>query len=200
MLKNVMFDLGGVMARFGWDEIFPNFFNAEDVPLARSVILRRWRELDGGGIEYGSYADESAALLPERLQAQVARFFREWFTAMKPIEDMWALAARLKARGYRVWLLSNATTEFAARAPEVFPILNLFDGTLFSANIQMLKPDAEIYLFALRHFGIEAGETLFVDDMPENAEGARRCGLHGFHFTGDASALLHDIEALSSAE
>ena len=195
MLRNVLFDLGGVLAGFDWDFIFPRFFAAEDVRLARPVILRQWRALDGGFLDYDEYAAESAALLPARLRPAVARFFDEWFTAMPPIEDTWALAARLKARRLGVYLLSNATTRFAARAPEVFPILRLFDGVIFSAEIRMLKPDAEIFRYALSHFGIRAEESLFVDDMPENAAGAIRCGLAAHCFDGDVAALERAIRA-----
>ena len=194
MLTNILFDLGGVLAEFSWDAIFLHFFGAADVPLAQSVILRQWRELDGGQLDYDAYAAESAALLPERLRPACARFFREWFTTMTPIADMWALAARLKARGLRVFLLSNATTRFAERAPEVFGVLRMFDGTLFSANVRMLKPDAEIYQYALHRFGLRAEESLFIDDMPENVEGARRCGMDAWRFDGDAAALARHIE------
>ena len=191
-----MFDMGGVLAEFGWDAIFSHYFAPEDVPLAQSVILRKWRLMDGGMLDYDAYVAESAALLPERLRPNCARFFAEWITAMTPIEGVWALAARMKARGKGVYLLSNATVDFARRAPEVFPILRLFDGIIFSANIRMLKPDAEIYEYALEHFGIAASETLFVDDMSENVEGARRCGLHAHRFTGDVAALEHAVAEL----
>ena len=35
--------------------------------------------------------------------------------------------------------------------------------------------------------GARAETTLFIDDKPENVEGARAAGLHAFHFTGAAA-------------
>ena len=196
MLKNIIFDFGGVICGYNPDQLIADFYAPEDHALVKPIIHRNWIGLDGGTVDYWTYAKETAALLPERLCEATRRFCMDWYKHMPPIEATWALIGRLQARGYRCFLLSNAGTEFADHM-DVFPILKALENTVVSAKIQMLKPNAEIYRHALSKFGIEASETLFVDDMPVNVEGARACGLYGYVYSGDADRLLEYIESLS---
>ena len=82
-------------------------------------------------------------------------------------------------------------------ALDVYPILKLFDGLVVSGPIHMVKPNADIFLHTLEKFGLKADESLFVDDMAVNAEGARKVGMYGYAYSGDADELLKYIEALS---
>ena len=111
---------------------------------------------------------------------------------MRPIPGIWALIGELKARGYGVYLLSNASTWFAGHLDD-YPILRLFDGRLISAPEKMAKPEERIYRLALERFGLNAAETLFVDDRAENTEAAERVGIAGYVFDGDAEKLRERI-------
>ena len=111
---------------------------------------------------------------------------------MRPIPGIWALVGELKARGYSVYLLSNASTWFAGHLDD-YPILRLFDGRLISAPEKMAKPEERIYRLALERFGLNAAETLFVDDRAENTEAAERVGIAGYVFDGDAEKLRERI-------
>ena len=198
MLKNVIFDFGGVVYEYVPDYLLGCFFhNDEDRALAKSLIYRRWPELDAGTIDYDQYAEETVSQLPERLCEAAHAFFYNWFRVEPPIEQTWALIARLKARGYGIYLLSNAPTVLAD-ALESLPILKLFDGAVVSAPVQMVKPNADIFHHLLETYSLKAAECLFVDDIEANVEGARRCGLHGHVYAdGNADRLLAHIEALS---
>ena len=196
MLKNIIFDFGGVICGYNPDQLIANFYAPEDCALVKPIIHRNWVDLDHGTVDYWEYAHATADLLPERLRKTTLAFFRDWYKFMPPIEATWALIGRLQARGYRCFLLSNAATEFAEHL-HLFPILKALDDTVVSATIHMLKPNAEIYQYALNKFHIEASETLFVDDMPGNIDGARACGLYGYVYSGDADQLLAYIESLS---
>ena len=98
MLKNVIFDFGGVVYEYVPDYLLGCFFhNDEDRALAKSLIYRRWPELDAGTIDYDQYAEETVSQLPERLCEAARAFFYNWFRVEPPIEQTWALIARLKA-------------------------------------------------------------------------------------------------------
>lgn len=196
MLKNIILDFGGVVCGYNPDAILSHFYDEIDRPLVKPVIYRDWAALDAGTIDYDAYARETVSLLPERLHDATRLFFRDWFKTMPPLEGTWALVGRLKARGYKVFLLSNAPTEFA-KGLDNFPILRIFDGIVVSAPVRMAKPNADIYEHTLTTFGLKAEESLFVDDMPVNAEGAQKCGLHAFVYSNDADKLLERIEELS---
>ncbi len=196
MLKNVILDFGGVVCGYNIDDIVSRFYDEDDRSLVRPILYRDWGALDAGTVDYDEYVETTLTLLPERLADTTKWFFRDWYKTMPPMEGTWALIGRLKARGYRVYLLSNAPTEFAS-GMDCFAILRIFDGLVISAPIQKIKPHADIFEYILEKYQLRADESLFVDDMPVNAEGAKACGLHAYTYDGDAEKLLSHIESLS---
>lgn len=192
MLKNVIFDFGGVVCTFSQDAILDDFCTGEAHARLKPVLFRSWQALDEGTADYEEYVAETLKLLDGEDKQIAQRFFREWHRSMRPIPGVWALIGELKARGYGVYLLSNASTWFAGHLDD-YPILRLFDGRLISAPEKMAKPEERIYRLALERFGLNAAETLFVDDRAENTEAAERVGIAGYVFDGDAEKLRERI-------
>jgi FMN phosphatase YigB (HAD superfamily) len=56
--------------------------------------------------------------------------------------------------------------------------LDHFDHVTFSYELNVVKPHAEIYLDATDGLGVEPAQALFLDDRPDNVEGAQAAGLH----------------------
>jgi putative hydrolase of the HAD superfamily len=54
---------------------------------------------------------------------------------------------------------------------------SLFDGIVVSAAVKRLKPEPGIYEHLRRLHGLDFAESVFLDDMPQNVEAARRLGL-----------------------
>lgn len=192
MLKDVIFDFGGVVCTFSQDAILDDFCTGEAHARLKPVLFRSWQALDEGTADYEEYVAETLKLLDGEDKQIAQRFFREWHRSMRPIPGIWALVGELKARGYGVYLLSNASTWFAGHLDD-YPILRLFDGRLISAPEKMAKPEERIYRLALERFGLKAAETLFVDDRAENTEAAERVGIAGYVFDGDAEKLRERI-------
>ena len=192
MLKDVIFDFGGVVCTFSQDAILDDFCTGEAHARLKPVLFRSWQALDEGTADYEEYVAETLKLLDGEDKQIARRFFREWHRSMRPIPGVWALIGELKARGYGVYLLSNASTWFAGHLDD-YPILRLFDGRLISAPEKMAKPEERIYRLALERFGLNAAETLFVDDRAENTEAAERVGIASYVFDGDAEKLRERI-------
>ena len=131
MLKNVIFDFGGVVCTFSQDAILDDFCTGEVHARLKPVLFRSWQALDEGTADYEEYVAETLKLLDGEDKQIAQRFFREWHRSMRPIPGIWALIGELKARGYGVYLLSNASTWFAGHLDD-YPILRLFDGRLIS--------------------------------------------------------------------
>ena len=55
---------------------------------------------------------------------------------------------------------------------------NCFDKFYLSHEIQLRKPNADIYEFVLKENNIKAEDTLFIDDKKENTEAASIIGFH----------------------
>jgi len=73
-----------------------------------------------------------------------------------------------------------------------FDWLNLFDHQTFSAEVNLVKPEAAIYEHSLRGVGVAASEALFVDDKEPNVQGARTVGLRAIRLQSIAQ-LRRDL-------
>jgi HAD superfamily hydrolase (TIGR01509 family) len=97
-------------------------------------------------------------------------------------DDLYAFTMALRPR-YQIALLSNAYWETRASLLRRFPkFFDMFDITVFSAEVGLVKPDARIYQLTLEKLGITPEEAVFVDDFVENVAGAQAVGMKAIHF------------------
>lgn len=192
MIKNVIFDLGGVVlgrdlrrlgdvlntfAFISADESFPEF----------------WSEFDRGTYtreEVTQLLSEEYNLPYEDAAEQVQRLLE----LLQPIPETVAVIEELKERGIRCYILSNMSKEFYAELLK-FPVFDLFDGAVVSYQERVNKPDRRIYEIILSRYGLEPTETVFADDKIANTEAAAALGLHTVTFDclGDGPTTLRNL-------
>lgn len=191
MIRNIVFDMGGVLIRFD-----PVYFiqrlgvGPEDEALLLREVFRsvEWVSLDRGTLTVEDAVERICRRLPQRLHDTAKALVAMWDRPILPIEGMYELVEELKEAGYGIYLLSNASVRHSDYWPRV-PASRFFDGELISADVLLLKPQPEIYKLLLEKFSLRAEECFFVDDSPANVEGALYCGIAGAVFYGDAAAL-----------
>lgn len=178
-MKNIVFDLGGVV--FARD---PRKFEPEFIKFFSYIMLpempRFWEEYDRGVVTYEQVVADLAEY--NSCDRELAdKNLRRSIVTQEEIPSTKALIADLKAAGYKLYVLSNMSLEFIEflRKTDVY---KYFDGEVVSCEEHVVKPNAEIYRCLVARYGLEVGETLFVDDRKENVETARREGWQGFNF------------------
>ena len=112
-----------------------------------------------------------------------------------PIPGMAAVVADLAARGFRLYLLSNAGTVFSDHR-ELVPGIETFSGVIFSALEGLVKPDPAIYTRLTDRFELAPEECVFIDDVAKNIQTARELGWQGYVFDGDVAAIRRYFDAL----
>jgi putative hydrolase of the HAD superfamily len=125
----------------------------------------------------------------ERLSADLTRLDIDGWL---PTDDNTVkLLGQLAGAGARLALLSNAPSSFA-RVAERQPWAEHFTHLVFSGDLRMAKPDAEIYAALVGKLGVGAADCLFVDDRPANVDGARAVGMSAHLWTSadDLAATL----------
>jgi putative hydrolase of the HAD superfamily len=188
-VKNVVFDLGAVLLNIDpqksieafrrllrpgrkWEEGWRMSLDAiralEDGSISDSVFLNNLREILDPSLDDEVLVDAWNAILldfpPERI----------------------TMLQRLKPH-YRLFLLSNSNHihfqkyEADLKQQERGGFEALFEGLVFSYREGCAKPDPEIYRILLHRYGLEASETLFIDDREDNIEAAGREGILAFH-------------------
>ncbi len=102
------------------------------------------------------------------------------------------LAREIKARGLKTAILSNMPFDLLAELRRKFDWLDEFEVQIWSCDLGVIKPDAEIYQACLTALGCEPRRTLFFDDRPRNVEGAKRVGMeaHVFESAAQARAIV----------
>ena len=110
-------------------------------------------------------------------------FFAAIFASLDPIEGTQRLMHRLADNGYRLFALTDNVHEIVAHLRERHNFWPLFEGVANSADIGVLKPDPRIYRHLFDTHAIRPEESVFLDDVAANIDGAKAVGMHGFVFT-----------------
>jgi HAD superfamily hydrolase (TIGR01509 family) len=91
----------------------------------------------------------------------------------------------LKEQRYRLGLLSNTMFEGAAHVADLqrFDLDPYFDAMLFSADLNMWKPNAAPYVHLLDKLGAAPDNAVFIGDSPHHdIAGGKGAGLHAIYF------------------
>ena len=195
MIRNILFDMGNVLIYFDRNLFMDRLGVSEEDKklLMREVFLSvEWVRMDRGSMREADAVAGCCARLPEHLHDVAEKLIQMWDRPILPIPGMYELIEELKAKGYGIYLLSNASF----RQHEYWPRIEasrFFDGTLISADEGVIKPQPEIYRLILERFGLKAEECFFIDDVPGNIEGAFYCGIPGAVFYNDVEYLRKNL-------
>jgi len=98
---------------------------------------------------------------------------------VKPVTGMIELVKDLKARKYKLIILANLAQEQYDLLHKIYPeITQLFDDIIFSAHVNILKPNQEIYQHLLDTHKLIAQECVLVDSLKEHTAAAEQKGMH----------------------
>lgn len=186
MIKQILFDCGGVFTRLefkehmlrvsGREEIAEYFFNNVWAPGSP------WHLYDKGELGDGEIAGELKKFMPTEIHPYLEKFVENWLDALPRRDGMEPMMDALQERGYPCYLLSNFPKCFV-KMPERVPLLKRMDKIVLSSDIHMLKPDPAIFIRTAEILNIRPEETLFVDDSAANVKSAESVGYQAYLFT-----------------
>jgi putative hydrolase of the HAD superfamily len=104
------------------------------------------------------------------------------------------LLKELKKR-YPLYLISNTNEMHFNHIKSKYKILRHFKKTFPSHKMGHRKPEREIYEKVLAQIGLKPEETVFIDDVPQFVEGARKAGMRAVRFRNQKQ-LLKDLARL----
>ena len=81
--------------------------------------------------------------------------------------------------------MSNAVSGFLRRILENNDLYQLFDKVFISSEMKIAKPNKEFFEYVLKETGVNPQDAVFVDDNPNNINGAKDCGIEGILFVGN---------------
>lgn len=190
-IKNIVFDMGGVIIDFDPDRSVARHFPEDCRDLVKKTVFgsKEWLNMDRGTLGYAEGVERICSALPEELRDEARLMIVSHEEEMPPIPEMFALVKSLSENGYGLYLLTNCPAWFHEFKPRV-PAFAYFDGFIVSADHKRSKPEKEIYNILLDTYSLRAEECFFVDDSPVNAAAAEKLGIRSYCFSDrDAERL-----------
>jgi putative hydrolase of the HAD superfamily len=160
-----------------------------DEPGLQRAYWRHRDAYDRGALSGVAYWHQVAADLDRTLDAASLAALIQADNALwtQPNQPMIDWAASLQRAGIKTGILSNIGDEMEAGIRARFPWLAEFSHHTFSHRLGIAKPDLEIYRLAAEGLAEPPGHILFVDDKPENIQGAREVGMTAVPYSTDAA-------------
>lgn len=188
-IKNIIFDLGGVLIDWNPDYLFSkvihnpverNYFFEQVCPMA-------WNENQDAGYPLAQATADRIELFPAHAE-WIKMYYGRWEEMLGgSISGTVALLDQLvQHTNYKVVALTNWSAETFPIAQKRYEFLKWFDGILVSGAEKTRKPFPEIYNLCLERFEINANESLFIDDNLSNIKAAEAIGIHALHFKSSA--------------
>lgn len=198
----VIFDLGGVLIDWNPRYLYRKRFGGDEAAMEHfltHVCTPDWNIQQDAGRTFAEASDllcRSHPQLREHIEAWLPGFDDMMSGVIQGSVD---ILAELRARGTRVYALTNWSSETFPYALKRFEFLNWFADIAVSGQLKLIKPDPAIYRHLLGRHGLQAEQTIFIDDAPHNVAGGAAVGLHALHFT-NPETLRRELVALGMLE
>ena len=184
-IRNAIFDFGGVLVRWQPQEIIARFYPDEFLrDLAKRMVFQHpdWVEMDRGTLSEGSAVQRFSARMERPLDEMVA-LLQHVKDSLTPIAESFAIVRGLERRGVSLYGLSNMSATTFAYLREQYDLWKIFRGIVISGEVNMVKPEAQIFEYISRMYKLVPCETVFIDDHLPNIESANRLGFRTILFS-----------------
>ena len=196
-VRNVIFDLGGVVLDWNPDRIVSRFQPVPELQASLKAALfghADWRLFDRGTLTESELID--------RLQSRVGGTRQELAAILDGVRESLVekpetveLIRALQEQGTPLYCLSNMPATVYTHLRERHNFWDAFSGIVISGEVRMMKPEPEVFMHLLATFNLRPEESVFIDDLPANIESARRVGLHTVWFK-DATQCRRELDQL----
>ena len=185
MINNILFDLGKVLLNFDNDNA-KNYFKKFGVDDYEKHVMALhaqniFNELETGELSAEQFINAIRQKLNDSISATEIQ--NAWNSILMDFRRGSMEHLKELKKHYNLYLLSNTNVlhheEFNRilfNQLQVKSLDNYFTKAYYSHQIGMRKPNRNIYELVLKDAGINAAETLFIDDLPENVAAAGELG------------------------
>lgn len=206
-IKNIIFDLGGVIINLNPELTIQQFNKLSTVPFESLYTQKKQDELfnkfDKGEVSDFEFFTEIRRML--RFSGRDEDLLFAWNAMLLGVPEK-RLDVLVECKlNYKTFLLSN-TNEAHISAIEydlyhtqgVKNFNDYFDEVYYSCRIGMSKPDKEIFEYVLTKNKLNPAETIFIDDSIQNVKGAGECGINAYRLQPnmEMGTLLRELNLL----
>ena len=187
MIKNIIFDIGGVMFDDSTQNI-SNILNTDASELCKKVYGKSFVDCLLGNQEVSDYIET----FKNDSDYEAIKYILgkdNLHISLPLMKDNFDYISRLKDKGYNLYILTNIAKESYEHVKSTIDIDKVFKGGVYSYQEKLLKPDRKIYELIVNRYNLNKDETMFFDDKQKNIDAACEFGLKGVLFR-----TIEDIE------
>jgi HAD superfamily hydrolase (TIGR01509 family) len=183
-IRNIVFDLGNVLLKYDPKGYLESLgYEKEVVDDLMKLIFQgiEWKLADQGLLS-NDQMTEIYLLKAPQYSFEINYVMENWYRHMVLLEESKDFFLEILDKGFNVYILSNYPEYKFMDMWERTPVLGKAHGSVISYQIKLTKPSKEIYQHLLEKYDLNPDETLFLDDLQENINGAKKVGIHGIRF------------------
>lgn len=187
-IKNIIFDLGGVILNINFQKTenafadlgFANFRQY----MTQFHITPFFEEYETGKIDDAAFVRGIQKIAGAPLAEK--DIIHAWNALLLDFPPARIELLEKLGKQYRIFLLSNTNSlHHQAFQQQLYEqtgkrLEDLFEKAYYSHTVHLRKPNADIYQLVLDENGLNAAETLFIDDTASNFSGAEAAGIQTF--------------------
>lgn len=181
----IVFDLGNVLLPFDY-KIIISKLNKLEKKLGDKFAERYYnnydvyRNYESGKLTSKEFVSIMLKWIDNKLTAeQFCVLYSSIFTLNKNVA---ALLPKLKKKNYKLVLLSNTSYIHKKYGWQHYSFLKYFDKLILSFEVGANKPEEKIYKAAEKFTKAPPARHLFIDDVKDYVEGAKKLGWDGIQF------------------
>lgn len=197
MIKNLIFDVGGVLFDYRWKEMFMDYGLDEDNAIRVGTQMFNYPDRTWDIFDLGIKSDEEIAdIFCKKYPGDedvIRWFIRHGEYMQVPRPKVWKKVHELKQKGYKIYILSNYPESLFKKHTEYADFMDDIDGLMVSYMIHKAKPAEDIYKALCDKYGLDRSESIFFDDRSENVEGAVKFGMKSVKILSE-QVLLDELD------
>ena len=183
-IKNIIFDFGGVLIDWNPTYLYSKLFDDETEMnyFLANICNSEWNIQQDAGRPLSEATEILQQKHPEH-KDMIGHYYTRWDEMLGGIiKDNVRVLEMLKPH-YPLYGLTNWSAETITIAYDRYEFFNHLLGIVVSGDEKLIKPDPKLYDILLERYGLNANESLFIDDNAHNIETAREMGFQTIHLT-----------------
>ncbi len=188
-MKNIIFDLGGVILYDKPNSVLLNFNLDKDVYNELNIFFNDWNELDLGKKTLEEKYNECNFL--DEINIKYKDFLLNYYKYRKINIELIDMINKLKENNYDIYILSDNNHE-TYNYYKNHPFFKNIDGWIVSCEYGVLKKDGKLFNILIDKYNLNPSECYFIDDKVENIKEAQKLGIKGYVFDNNNN-LYQDI-------
>lgn len=199
MINTIIFDLGNVLINWEPKLLYNKIFDLEEKTnhFLENICTLTWNEEQDAGRSLEAGTKALIAEFPQH-KTEIEAYYDRWEEMLDgSIEGSVEILRRLKASGkYKIYALTNWSSELFPIALRNFEFLNWFDGIVVSGDEGIRKPHPDFFKILFDRYQVKPEDTVFIDDNLRNVEASKKLGLKTIRFTS-AEQLEKELQDLN---